>query len=100
MKKSDQKKLVKTGEKVFSSLTRTQQIIVLVVIVLGFAGYFIFSQTGAHLPFSQEKVIKASNSEELLKLKWNGSNTYYVTLNGGKSNFSAAELTQDSHQDD
>ena len=95
MKKSDQKKLVKTGEKVFSSLTRTQQIIVLVVIVLGFAGYFIFSQTGAHLPFSQEKVIKASNSEELLKLKWNGSNTYYVTLNGGKSTFSAADLTQD-----
>ncbi|MGM5486238.1 MAG: DNA/RNA non-specific endonuclease [Pseudolactococcus raffinolactis] len=100
MKKSDQKKLVKTGEKVFSSLTRTQQIIVLVVIVLGFAGYFIFSQTGAHLPFSQEKVIKASNSEELLKLKWNGSNTYYVTLNGGKSTFSAADLTQDSDQDD
>ena len=100
MKKSDQKKLVKTGEKVFSSLTRTQQIIVLVVIVLGFAGYFIFSQTGAHLPFSQEKVIKASNSEELLKLKWNGSNTYYVTLNGGKSTFSAADLSQDSVQDD
>ena len=62
MKKSDQKKLVKTGEKVFSSLTRTQQIIVLVALILGFAGYFIFSQTGAHLPFSQEKVIKASNS--------------------------------------
>ena len=51
MKKSDQKKLVKTGEKVFSSLTRTQQIIVLVALILGFAGYFIFSQTGAHLPF-------------------------------------------------
>ena len=42
MKKSDQKKLVKTGEKVFSSLTRTQQIIVLVALILGFAGYFIF----------------------------------------------------------
>ncbi|MBQ6144357.1 MAG: hypothetical protein IJI81_01060 [Lactococcus sp.] len=100
MKKSEQKKLVKSSEKIFNSLTKTQQLIVLVVLVLGFIGYFVFSQSGNNNPFSQEKVIKASNADELLKLQWNGSDTYYVKLNGGKSTFSAGALAQDSNQDD
>ncbi|GAX46918.1 DNA/RNA non-specific endonuclease [Pseudolactococcus reticulitermitis] len=100
MKKSDQKKLIKSGEKVFNRLTKTQQLIVLVVLVIGVAGYFIFAQSGGHNLSSQEKIIKATNAGELLKLKWDGSDRYFVKINGGKSTFSAAALSQDSNQDD
>ncbi len=100
MKKSDQKKLLKSSEKIFNRLTKMQQLIVLIVLVLVFLGYFVFSQSGNSNPFSQEKVIKVNNADALLKLQWNGSDTYYVKLNGGKSTFSAEALAQDSDQDD
>ena len=75
MKKSDQKKLLKSSEKIFNRLTKMQQLIVLIVLVLVFLGYFVFSQSGNSNPFSQEKVIKVNNADALLKLQWNGSDT-------------------------
>jgi DNA-entry nuclease len=97
LKKSDQKKLVKTGEKIFKSLTRTQQVIVAIILAIGLGGYFVYSQIGN--PFSQPPVIKASNADALLKLKWDGSDDYAVKINGGKATFSDAELQQEADKD-
>lgn len=88
---------MKTGEKIFKKLTRTQQIIAVLVLAIGLGGYFFLSQSGN--PFSQAPVIKASNADAFLKLKWDGSDEYAIKINGGKATFSDAELNQDANQD-
>lgn len=99
MKKSDQKKLIRAGEKVFNGLTRAQQLWVLLALLLGFAGYYLYTQVTQGQPFSQEKVIKSDNAAELLKLKWDGSASYSVKLNGGKATFTDQELEKDGTKD-
>jgi DNA-entry nuclease len=69
MKKSDQKKLLKSSEKIFNRLTNATTDS-LDCSSLVFLGYFFF--TNRPSSFSQEKVIKVNNADALLKLNGTG----------------------------
>ena len=103
MKKSEEKQLIKAAQQVFKRLTRTQQMIALLVVAVGFGTYYVVSkthhdQTQQHIQ-QQEKVVTATNAAEFLNLTWDGSDSYYVKINGGKATFSASELTQNDKTD-
>lgn len=102
MKKSDEKKLIQVAQQYFKRLTRTQQIIALLVVVAGLGAYFVVSQSSNHQTqqvTQQETVVTATNPAEFLNLAWDGSDTYYVKINGGKSTFTNSELTQNAQSD-
>lgn len=99
MKNSDQKKLIRAGDKILKGLTKAQQFWVLVAVMVVFSGYYLYTHVRQGQLSSQEKVIQATHSEELLKLKWDGSAHYFVKLNGGKSTFTDQELTERSDED-
>ena len=107
MKKSEEKQLIKAAQHLFKRLTKTQQIIALLVVAVGFGTYYVVSKSSNHQTQQQvqqhlqqqEKVVTATNASEFLNLTWDGSDTYYVKINGGKSTFSASELTQNDKTD-
>ena len=103
MKKSEEKQLIKAAQHLFKRLTRTQQIIALLVVAVGFGTYYVVSRTNHHQTQQQvqqqKKIVTATNAAEFLNLTWDGSNTYYVKINGGKSTFSTSELTQNDKTD-
>ncbi|GFH42135.1 hypothetical protein Hs30E_06860 [Lactococcus hodotermopsidis] len=96
MKKSEQKKLLKTGRKFYKKLTRRQQLVVAVVVLIGLAVYFLPSQFGDLKSFSNQN---SQANSDFLKLKWAGSDDYFTEVNGGRATFTQEELRQDSEED-
>ncbi len=99
MKKSDEKKLIKATEKVFKGLTKTQQLIAVLIVAVGFGTYYFVSQSTHEQSARQEKRITATDAAEFLTLNWDGSGKYYTEINGGRSTFTEADLKQNSQSD-
>ncbi|GFH40667.1 DNA/RNA non-specific endonuclease [Lactococcus insecticola] len=102
MKASDEKKLIQ----LFKRLSTTQKIIASVVVVLAIGGYYVYQNNLAQparqtVTSTVSQTVSGSNTtqEDLLKLKWDGSDDYYTQVNGGKSTFSDAELKQSQDKD-
>lgn len=105
MKKSDEKQLIKATEKILKRLTRTQQLVAVLVIAIGLGAYYVVTQSNQSnqanqaMPVQQDNSITATNASDFLNLKWDGSSNYYTEINGGKSTFTESELKKNSQSD-
>ena len=64
MKKSEEKQLIKAAQHLFKRLTKTQQIIALLVVAVGFGTYYVVSKSSNHQ--TQQQVQQHHNSKKRL----------------------------------